>query len=81
MTFSAGVAIHVANASLGQTLERADTALYEAKRLGRDRVLSAVLPPNAFSDIGTWPDSSAEVLDMPPHGSPTEPSVLDTSPP
>ncbi len=77
VTFSAGVAIHVANASLGQTLERADTALYEAKRLGRDRVLSAVLPPNAFSDIGTWPDSSADVLDMPPAPGAAPPPVLD----
>jgi diguanylate cyclase (GGDEF)-like protein len=76
VTFSAGVAIHVANASLGQTLERADTALYEAKRLGRDRVLSAVLPPSAFSELDAWPDSSAEVLDMP-----SEPPLMDTSPP
>ena len=73
VTFSAGVAIHVANASLGQTLERADTALYEAKRLGRDRVLSAVLPPSAFSDLEAWPDSSAEWVHMPAD------SVLTTS--
>jgi diguanylate cyclase len=39
ITFSAGLATHVASASLGQTLERADAALYEAKRLGRDQVV------------------------------------------
>ncbi|TBO30340.1 GGDEF domain-containing protein [Aquabacterium lacunae] len=81
VTFSAGVAIHVANASLGQTLERADTALYEAKRLGRDRVLSAVLPPSAFSELETWPDSSAELLHMSADGGLAEPSGIGSSPP
>jgi diguanylate cyclase (GGDEF)-like protein len=39
ITFSAGLATHAASASLGQTLERTDAALYEAKRLGRDQVV------------------------------------------
>lgn len=39
ITFSAGLATHVASASLGHTLERADAALYEAKRQGRDQVV------------------------------------------
>jgi len=39
VTFSAGVATHTASASLGQTLERADAALYQAKRQGRDQVV------------------------------------------
>jgi diguanylate cyclase (GGDEF)-like protein len=41
LTFSAGVAVHAANASLTQTLERADAALYQAKAEGRDRVVVA----------------------------------------
>jgi diguanylate cyclase (GGDEF)-like protein len=40
-TFSAGVAMHGANASGADTLARADAALYEAKRAGRDRVVAA----------------------------------------
>ncbi|MEY2838002.1 MAG: hypothetical protein RJB60_301 [Pseudomonadota bacterium] len=41
LTFSAGVAVHAASASLAHTLERADAALYQAKAEGRDRVVVA----------------------------------------
>ena len=37
-TYSAGVAVHLTTESVGQTLERADLGLYEAKRSGRNRV-------------------------------------------
>ena len=37
VTFSAGIAQHVAGESWARTLERADGALYEAKRFGRNR--------------------------------------------
>ena len=40
-TFSAGIAVHRSGPSAGDTLERADRALYEAKRLGRDRIVSS----------------------------------------
>jgi diguanylate cyclase (GGDEF)-like protein len=38
-TFSAGIAVHRSGSPPGETLERADRALYEAKRQGRDRVV------------------------------------------
>lgn len=41
MTLSAGVAQHQAGAQLETTIERADAALLEAKRLGRNRVVRA----------------------------------------
>jgi len=44
-TFSAGVAIHAEGLTPEATLERADGALYEAKRAGRDRVASAAREP------------------------------------
>jgi diguanylate cyclase (GGDEF)-like protein len=40
-TFSAGVAVHRVRALPAETLDRADAALYEAKRQGRDRACSA----------------------------------------
>jgi diguanylate cyclase (GGDEF)-like protein len=40
-SFSAGVAIHAALAEAEETVARADAALYEAKRAGRNRVLLA----------------------------------------
>jgi diguanylate cyclase (GGDEF)-like protein len=40
-TFSAGVAVHRTRETPADTVERADAALYEAKRLGRDRAWSA----------------------------------------
>ena len=39
ISFSAGVAEHRAGQGADQLIERADTALYTAKRLGRDRVV------------------------------------------
>jgi diguanylate cyclase (GGDEF)-like protein len=39
--FSSGIAIHNRAASLNQTLERADRALYQAKSEGRDRDITA----------------------------------------
>jgi diguanylate cyclase (GGDEF)-like protein len=38
-TFSAGIAVNRSGSPPGETLERADRALYEAKRQGRDRVV------------------------------------------
>jgi diguanylate cyclase (GGDEF)-like protein len=40
-TFSAGVVEMAGNESLDELVERADAALYEAKRAGRDRVIAA----------------------------------------
>jgi PleD family two-component response regulator len=40
-TFSAGVAEMAGNESLDELVARADVALYEAKRAGRDRVIAA----------------------------------------
>ena len=42
-TYSAGVALHLPGSAAWETLSRADEALYLAKRLGRDRVVSADL--------------------------------------
>ena len=39
-SFSAGVALHLANETPEQTLARTDAALYQAKREGRDRVVA-----------------------------------------
>ena len=36
-TFSAGIAVKRANESVGETLRRADAALYAAKNAGRNR--------------------------------------------
>lgn len=41
LTFSAGVCLHEGGATVDQTLERADAALYEAKHRGRDQVIVA----------------------------------------
>ena len=41
VTFSAGISLHGPQATLDQTLERADAALYEVKRTGRRQVLIA----------------------------------------
>ncbi|MGV8959535.1 MAG: GGDEF domain-containing protein [Stenotrophomonas sp.] len=41
ISISVGVAVHRRGESAEQTLRRADSALYEAKRLGRDRVVAA----------------------------------------
>ena len=41
VTFSAGVTIHRAGETLEQALERADAALYEAKRTGKNRTCIA----------------------------------------
>ena len=41
VTFSAGIAAHRAGEDVGQTIARADVAMYEAKQNGRDRVVVA----------------------------------------
>jgi diguanylate cyclase (GGDEF)-like protein len=46
VTFSAGVTLQVPGQSLDVTAHRADGALYEAKRLGRDRVVTAAGAPS-----------------------------------
>jgi len=51
ITFSAGLTQHVARATLDHSLERADTALYEAKRAGRDQLVQAPLLPGADAVI------------------------------
>jgi two-component system cell cycle response regulator len=43
-TFSAGIAVHDAMRTPGETMRRADTALYEAKATGRDRDVFAAEP-------------------------------------
>ena len=40
-TFSAGIAVHIAGRTSAEALDRADAALYDAKRAGRDRVAMA----------------------------------------
>jgi diguanylate cyclase (GGDEF)-like protein len=40
-SFSAGVAVHLNNETAAETLARADAAMYEAKRAGRNRVVLA----------------------------------------
>jgi diguanylate cyclase (GGDEF)-like protein len=45
-TLSCGVAVHEAGETPEETLARADAALYEAKRLGRDRACVAPAPGN-----------------------------------
>ena len=46
-TFSAGVAVHAPGAPAETTVARADAALYEAKRAGRDRVRADLLDVSA----------------------------------
>jgi diguanylate cyclase (GGDEF)-like protein len=46
-TFSAGVDVHMAGRSAAETMRRADTALYNAKRAGRDTVAPSTLSPGA----------------------------------
>jgi len=41
VTFSGGVAAHLSGESLDELINRADSALYEAKRVGKDRVIVA----------------------------------------
>jgi diguanylate cyclase (GGDEF)-like protein len=52
ITWSAGVCAHEPDASAEQTLARADEALYEAKRAGRDRVV-VHRRPVPTSDLAT----------------------------
>ena len=40
ITMSAGLTEHIAGVSVPQALERADRALYEAKRMGKNRTCS-----------------------------------------
>ena len=45
-TFSAGIALHIEGESPTDVIKRADRALYEAKRLGRNRIeLATEVPP------------------------------------
>lgn len=60
ITFSAGLCLHVAHATLNHTLERTDGALYEAKRNGRNQSLVASPAPSSFPE-GEREDSGFEV--------------------
>lgn len=63
-TFSAGIAVHRAGRAPGATLRLADSALYEAKRAGRDCVISdSNLPPGAPLPAGPLPAEDAEYRD------------------
>ena len=67
ITVSCGLALHVAGESPEATLERADRALYEAKHLGRNRVVVAEtpspsdMPPPALAPakMGSTPQPAA----------------------
>jgi diguanylate cyclase (GGDEF)-like protein len=59
-TFSVGVAIHQAHETPADTLARADAALYQAKKAGRDRVVLAVTPSS-----GSAPSSRASRTSRP----------------
>ena len=56
VTFSAGVAEWAQGESIAQLLERADSALYEAKRLGRDRAVQAPWPVPVTAQPAAAPD-------------------------
>lgn len=49
-TFSAGIATHIPGQTTSQTVARADRALYEAKSIGRNRVMIATQNSEAHSD-------------------------------
>ncbi|MHB1822802.1 MAG: GGDEF domain-containing protein [Acidimicrobiales bacterium] len=50
VTFSAGVATWDRHESVDRLISRADDALYEAKRAGRNRIVAAALEPTAGTD-------------------------------
>lgn len=68
VSFSAGLALHVAHATLNHTLERTDAALYEAKRGGRNQVVLAEPVPSVFPEAA------------PKEAPPEEDSALDSEP-
>lgn len=51
VTCSAGVAEMAANEAFASVMERADTALYQAKAAGRNRVEIAVLPEHGVAEL------------------------------
>jgi diguanylate cyclase (GGDEF)-like protein len=63
VTFSAGVATCQAQTDLERTIERADAAMYAAKKAGRNRSLAAAASPPAAApaECATLAASSAEV--------------------
>jgi diguanylate cyclase (GGDEF)-like protein len=68
VTFSAGVTLQLQGQSLDVTAHRADGALYEAKRRGRDRVVTAIgaasCPPCSGSAILAPVGSNAVAEDL-----------------
>jgi diguanylate cyclase (GGDEF)-like protein len=70
VTFSAGVTLQLQGQSLDVTAHRADGALYEAKRRGRDRVVTAIgatfCPPCSGSAILAPVGSNAVAEDLAP---------------
>jgi diguanylate cyclase (GGDEF)-like protein len=63
VTFSAGLAACSGQADLERAIERADAAMYAAKKAGRDRSVTAPARPSAAApaDCATLAASSAEV--------------------
>jgi diguanylate cyclase len=63
LKFSAGLCLHVASATLDHTLERADAALYEAKRSGRNRAVLAPRLAIGSEPVCSQPEQVQRALD------------------
>lgn len=72
VSFSAGLALHVAHATLNHTLERTDAALYEAKRGGRNQVVLAAPVPSVFPEPKEEPATT-----LPPDGADSDLGLID----